>query len=628
MNIKDIARIAGVSPSTVSKIINGKDSSISQETREKVLKIAKEYHYTPYGSAAQRGTRTYILAVLLRATSSIDSTLDGIIQTAQAAGYSTLVFNGYSDNEQELKNMTAVLKHQVDGVIWQPVNDNSQTLIPHPQDSHIPTLVIGPYGGDKTLLLPYKEAAYRLTEELIERGHQSIACLMTQGRRTKDFLEGFRTCLFDHHMAFNDDMIHYELDDSLITGIGEHSITGVVSSHYRMALEFSQLMSSLHYLIPEDVSLVSIKNDTSEALVYPGGPQISTYTMRNADFGAYLCAKLINIIEKSNEVPHSFVQNFHLDNTLTLDSPSTYRTKKITVVGSLNTDTYLSVPALPQEGMTVITKTATRCPGGKGINQAVAASKLGHRVSLIGNVGTDGEADFIFKTMKQWGIDTTGVKRQSGNDTGKSYIFVDSNGESIISILSGANATLRPKDIREREKQFDNTGYCLVQSEIPIDTAEEACHIAHEYHARTILKPASCNYLPDSLLRQVDIIVPNINELNAIQPGNDSMEEKADKLIGRGVSSVIVTLAEHGCYLRSGNIKRRFAAASFAPVDSTGAGDAFISALASYLLYGYPLEQAIEIATYAAGYSITREGVIPSLIDRFSLDTYIRKIGK
>ncbi|KAB7789127.1 PfkB family carbohydrate kinase [Bifidobacterium cebidarum] len=628
MNIKDIARIAGVSPSTVSKIINGKDSTISQETREKVLKVAKEYHYTPYGSSAQRGTRTYTLAVLLRTTASIDSTLDGIIQTAQASGYSTLVFNGYSDNEQELKNMTAVLNHQVDGVIWQPVNDDSRTLIPHPQDNNIPTLVIGPYGGDKTLLLPYKEAAYRLTEEIIERGHQSIACLMTQGRRTKDFLKGFRACLFDHHMAFSDDMIHYEFDDSLIAGIGDRSITGIVSSHYRMALEFSQLMASLHYLIPDDVSLVSIKNDTSEALVYPGGPQISTYTMRNADFGAYLCSKLINIVEKRNEEPHSFVQNFHLDNTLTLDSPSTSRAKKITVVGSLNTDTYISVPTLPQGGTTVITKTATRYPGGKGINQAVGAAKLGHRVSLIGNVGTDGESDYIFKEMAQWGVDTTGVKRQPGNDTGKAYIFVDPNGESMISVLSGANATLSPEDIREREDQFDNTGYCLIQSEVPLDAVNEACRIAHEHHARTILKPTTCNHLPDSLLKQIDILVPNINELNALQPGNDSMEEKSRKLIERGTGNVIVTLAERGCYLQTSTSERRFAAAGFAPVDNTGAGDAFISALASYLLYGYPLEQAIEIATYAAGYSITREGVIPSLIDRFSLDTHIRQIGR
>lgn len=88
MNIRDIARIAGVSTSTVSKIVNGKDSSISEETRKKVLTIVKEYHYKPYASASQR-TRSYTIGVLLRSPISFDSTLDGIIQAAQNAGYAT-----------------------------------------------------------------------------------------------------------------------------------------------------------------------------------------------------------------------------------------------------------------------------------------------------------------------------------------------------------------------------------------------------------------------------------------------------------------------------------------------------------------------------------------------------------
>lgn len=102
MNIRDIARIAGVSTSTVSKIVNGKDSSISEETRKKVLTIVKEYHYKPYASAAKR-TRSYTIGVLLRSPISFDSTLDGIIQAAQNAGYATDAYNSYSDPERELK---------------------------------------------------------------------------------------------------------------------------------------------------------------------------------------------------------------------------------------------------------------------------------------------------------------------------------------------------------------------------------------------------------------------------------------------------------------------------------------------------------------------------------------------
>ncbi len=310
MNIRDIARIAGVSTSTVSKIVNGKDSSISEETRKKVLTIVKEYHYKPYASASQR-TRSYTIGVLLRSPISFDSTLDGIIQAAQNAGYATDAYNSYSDPERELKNIAAIRGRNVDGVIWEPATPDSLAYASQfPEGT--PLLTIGPNGGDQSLLLPYKEAAYKLTNELIERGHQHIVCLMTKGRRTQDFLEGFRSCLFYHQLPYSDDLVYYDLNDSLPGKIGSRDITGFVSSHYRRALEFTQMISPLHYRLPEDASLVSIKNDTAEALAYPGNAEISTYTIRNSDFGAYLCEKLIARIEHDKEQHPSFLSLIHI----------------------------------------------------------------------------------------------------------------------------------------------------------------------------------------------------------------------------------------------------------------------------------------------------------------------------
>ena len=151
MNIRDIARIAGVSTSTVSKIVNGKDSSISEETRKKVLTIVKEYHYKPYASASQR-TRSYTIGVLLRSPISFDSTLDGIIQAAQNAGYATDAYNSYSDPERELKNIAAICGRNVDGVIWEPATPDSLAYASQFPES-TPLLTIGPNGGDQSLLL-------------------------------------------------------------------------------------------------------------------------------------------------------------------------------------------------------------------------------------------------------------------------------------------------------------------------------------------------------------------------------------------------------------------------------------------------------------------------------------------
>ena len=622
MNIKEIAQLAGVSTYTVSKIVNQKDESISQETRERVLKIVKEYNYTPYSSAASH-QKTWVIGILLRSSISFDKTLDGIIQTAQKNRYTTIVCNSNSSTEQEFKNITALCKNNVDGIIWEPIETKSLDYASCFKTKDIPFLTIGPVGGKNSIFLPYEEFAYRLTQELIDRKHHNIACLLTEGRRTDAFLSGYKKCLFDNHMKLDKEFIFYEFTDSLIYKVNTHRISAVISSHYQKALEFYQLMNSLHYRIPEDFSLICLKNDATETLAFP---EISTYTASNKDFGVYLCEKIIARIEKSHTRTPGFSEGFKIDNTATIGIPFNLNSLKITVVGSINMDTYLNVPQLPHTGKTVITSTSSVYPGGKGINQAIGASRLGHRVTLIGNVGSDLDSDNIYRALNENGVETHGVKRCLQTDTGKAYIFVDSNGDSMISILTGANGIFTPQDICEKEHLFENTGYCLIQSEIPLDTMREACRMAHKYHAKTIVKPSACSSMTREMLADIDIIIPNEDELFELcSKYYPSMEAQAASMLECGISAVIVTLREKGCYVKTKDWEQYFSAADFSAVDKTGASDAFISALASYLLYGYDLKKAVRIATYAAGFCISREGVVPALIDRSSLETYIRQ---
>lgn len=624
MNIKEVAQLAGVSTSTVSKIVNQKDSSISKETREKVLKIVKEYNYIPYSSTTiSTHQKTWTLGILLRSSISFDKILDGLIQTAQTMGYTTLVCNSCSDLEQELKNITSLCKNNVDGIIWEPVCDQSLENVTHIEKKNIPYLTVGPFGGKDRIFLPYKEFAYHLTREMVKNRHKNIACLLTKGRRTDDFLSGYKKCLFENHLPLNEDFIFYEFTESLIYKINTHQISAIVSSHYQKALEFYQLMNSLHYRIPEDFSLISLKNDTSESLVFP---DISTYTVSSLDFGAFLCKKIINRIEKNDNEESLFSQNFQLDSISTIGSPYSSNSAKITVVGSINMDFYLNVPKLPRAGKTVSTSVFSVYPGGKGINQAIGAVRLGHRVSLIGNVGSDIDSDQIYQTLNENGVDTTGVKRCTQADTGKAYIFVDSAGDSMISILTGANALFTPQDIRKRKHLFENAGYCLIQSEIPPDTLMEACKIAHEYNAKTIVKPSACSSMTWKMLSMIDIIIPNEDELFELcSKYYPSMEAQAASMLECGIQVVIVTLNERGCYVKTKDWDSYFSAAKFPAVDTTGASDAFISAFTSYLLYGYDLKTAVKIATYAAGFCISKEGVLPALINKSSLESYINQ---
>lgn len=173
---------------------------------------------------------------------------------------------------------------------------------------------------------------------------------------------------------------------------------------------------------------------------------------------------------------------------------------------------------------------------------------------------------------------------------------------------------------------FQNVGYTLLSTELPLATIIAAAKTSKEYGAKNILKPAALKVIPSELLEYIDILIPNKKEASALCPGLSSPEEQADFFLRQGIEIVIITLGDQGCFLKTDKTARYFKAANFTPIDTTGGADAFISALASYLTIGYPLEKAIQIATYAAGFCISQQGVVPSLISQGTLEAHISRL--
>lgn len=621
MTIKDIAKLAGVSTSTVSKIMNQKDDDIRPETRERVLKIVKEYNYTPYASVTASQS-TWTLGILLSCGGK-SSLMEGLIHKAQEQGYGVMLF--YSDlcTEQEFKNITALCSHHVDGIIWEPVSQDSLSFAGHLNAHGIPYITTGVYGGESAINFPYKEYGKLLAQTLIEQNHTNVGCLLDHSPEASAFLSGYKECLFESRRTLNEDYIYYELSEPLIYHVTLHQISGLIVFPYEKCLELYRTLTSLHHAIPQDISLLTLADTCSSAVPYP---ELSSCMVSMADFGSFLCQTLIDKIQKNGRQNSTFpcvVRFNHMDS---VGTPFALNASKIMVVGSINMDTYLRVEQLPHSGKTISTSKSSLYPGGKAMNQAIGASKLGHRVSLIGNVGSDLDSDIIYRTLNEYGIDTFGVKRCSHLNTGKAYIIVENSGDSMISILAGANDYFTPQDIRDNEHLFEDAGYCLIQSEIPLDTVEEACRLAHKHHVKTIFKPSACSGISEDFWQYIDILVPNEKELEDLCPGKTfTMEQQTAYLWNLGIQTIIVTLGERGCYVKSPELEKYFPAARFTTVDNTGASDAFISALASYLLYGYSLENAIKIATYSAGFCISRDGVIPALVEKNSLESYIRQ---
>lgn len=626
MTIKEIAGLAGVSIATVSKIVNGKDQNINPATRDKVLRIVKEYNYTPYSSIKNISTaKTFLIGVLLSNASHCSDLISGIVGEAQNHGYGILLFDSCQNPETELKHITSLIKNRVDGMIWEPVNSDSSRRENYFSEAGIPVVFVNTPSQSGSFLIDYEQIGFLMTEKLLQYKHSRIACLRHPGISCScQIIEGFKKCLFENQITYTPEMNLDITDQKYIEKIVIHNITGVVSTGFRNALQLYERIDTLRYGVPSDLSIVTLKESSDQnSLNYPG---ISGITAPFHELGSRACQYLIDKCEKRETTPVSPLLDSHysFDHEKSVTVPPSLRSKKIIVIGSINIDSTFNVDALPQSGETTKIINSTVTLGGKGANQSIGAARLGREVSLIGKVGNDADSFLIIDTLKKERVSTSGIDHDKNAQTGKAFIYLENDGESAITILSGANGTITPSDVDKREYLFRNAGYALLSTELPVSVITEAARLSRENGCKNILKPSALKEIPKELSDYTDILIPNKKEADTLCPGLTSVEEQAEYFIRLGISAVIITLGHKGCFLHTGDTMRYYPAADFTPIDTTGGADAFISALASYLITGFSLENAIQIATYAAGFCISRQGVVPSLVDKNTLETHIR----
>ncbi|MFR3184097.1 MAG: PfkB family carbohydrate kinase [Ruminococcus sp.] len=630
MTIKEIAQLSGVSISTVSKIMNHKDEHISPKTRDKVLSIAKEYNYSPYAFAMNTSTsKSFLLGVLLRSEEKSGKLLAGILSAAEEAGYHIIICVSKGDEQIELKHVTALCKAKVDGIIWEPVSSNSLCFQKYFLEiGACITWLNAPHSNSHRI--DYHALLYKASEYFIKNKHQHFALLTDSSSPFyNEILTGYRAALFEHEFTFNQNSLLPPDASDWMFHIKSGYLTGIICTDYQLAYQLKKSLKQHLYEIPYDLSLITLVDDDAPSIV---STEFSSIIIPFYDFGMHLCKTLIKQCEQHSTLFLPFITDYELKSTITLDIPASKRLPQIIVVGSINTDINLNIPHLPTPNETITTSRHTISPGGKGTNQAVGVAKLNHKVTLLGNVGNDLDVGLIYSCLEEYGIDSSGIHRDKSVNTGKAYIQIQDDGESMITILTGANATLTAQTIRSNNHLFENCAYCLLQTEIAIEAVEEAVLIAKENNVKTILKPAAVSSLSDNILQHTDILIPNQTEIALLCNCSASIDtpelsRQADIMLKKGVGIVIITLGEHGCFLKTNSMERRFPAADFIPMDSTGGSDAFISAFASYLLYGYDLCSAIQIASYAAGFCISRQGVVPALIDQTSLEKYINNVS-
>jgi ribokinase len=298
--------------------------------------------------------------------------------------------------------------------------------------------------------------------------------------------------------------------------------------------------------------------------------------------------------------------------------------RKIYVVGSINRDLVVYVDGLPRPGETVFGNRFQQFPGGKGANQAVAASRLGGNVHLVGNVGADPFGKEMRDFLAGENIDTSEIAILDTAPTGIALITVDSASENSIVVVSGANMVWHTRELARLKVEPGDIVVC--QFEIPLEIIESAFARAKEIGATTILNPAPVQAVPERILTNVNYLVVNEVELEALSGASVDLGDPASvyaamgKLHQRVPLAIVATLGSRGALLSGPSGDYEAKGYNVNAVDTTGAGDCFIGAFAAALAQSDSISHAIDFANKAAAISVTRRGAASSFPTAVEVD--------
>ncbi|MFE4668115.1 ribokinase [Streptomyces sp. NPDC056716] len=293
----------------------------------------------------------------------------------------------------------------------------------------------------------------------------------------------------------------------------------------------------------------------------------------------------------------------------------------VIVVGSANQDYVIACTALPRPGETRLAGRLRRFPGGKGVNQAVAAARLGGAVRFVGAVGDDSDGAFLIRELRSEGVDTSDVEITTVARTGLAFVSVLPDGENAITVVPGANFTLvADRTARAVRRLADASSIVVLQGEIPVPALRAAVETGVRCGARVVLNLAPYTELPAELLRLADPLVVNEVEAAALLgtpvAALGSPAQAAGRLAERAASAVI-TLGGAGAVWARGLDGATVPAPPVGQVvDTTGAGDAFVGGLATLLAEGHDLDAAVRFAVEVGTVAVTRVGAQASYPSR------------
>lgn len=293
----------------------------------------------------------------------------------------------------------------------------------------------------------------------------------------------------------------------------------------------------------------------------------------------------------------------------------------VIVVGSANIDVLVSSDRLPSPGETVFGDSVQENFGGKGLNQAVAASRTGSIVDFFFTVGKDAAGRNIISFLEKESLNSHPL--QSEKETGRAMIQIDSYGENSITVIPGANMEMQPLLEESISGAIKQAFFIILQAEINPSVNLEVARLAKKHGVSVVLIPAPVEKVSEELLAVSDVLILNEHECAILGKGSELSLSAKTLSSGR---TLILTLGAKGAELyKAGQLVSSFASPVVEAVDTTGAGDCFAGSYISSRALGYDEESAIKFAVTAASLSVQKKGAAESMP---SLEEVMTRIGE
>jgi ribokinase len=303
--------------------------------------------------------------------------------------------------------------------------------------------------------------------------------------------------------------------------------------------------------------------------------------------------------------------------------------KKIIVIGSSNVDFIMKMPRLPKVGESVPNGKFMQTYGGKGANQAVGAAKAGGEVWLINCVGDDNYGPLVVENLRQGGVHTDYVTSMPGYTSGAAIVLVGEEGQNYLSIDPGANYALTPEMLAPLKDFISDAAMMVLQYEVIPETLYASIQMARELSIPIIFNFAPAAEIDVSYLEGLDYLVVNETEAEFVcgfaVEDEGGVIKASQKLLTLGVKTVIITLGAKGAFVAGNGWSTIVPSFKVDAVDTTAAGDTFCGTLATALVEGKPLLEAVRFANAAAAVCVTRLGAQPSIPTREQIEAMLEK---